>query len=371
MKFIVSSVKFKKIISLASHLCSNNLTLPILNNVLLELRNNLLEVSSTNLEIGLSIVLPVEGEEEGKVTVPGKILSDFVSSLPEGNLKIEEKDFQLNLHCKGFKAKILGQDPKDFPILPQVKEKNLIELEASELISGFSKVSHIVSPSDSRVEISGILIKLAGKNLKLVGTDSIRLAEKTLNLSEEVKKVSVIIPQKTAVECGYVFSNTKGLIGVAINPSQIAFHFKPQDKLEPKITLISRLIEGEYPEYEEIIPKENKTTAIIDKEEFQKKIKIASLFSSRIQDVKLEIEPPKKISISSTSAEIGEAVSTIEGKIEGEPLEITFNWKYLLDGLSVIDSSEVFFGVSDSTLPAILKPVGDQTYLYVLMPKTI
>ncbi|HOK35175.1 MAG TPA: DNA polymerase III subunit beta [Candidatus Pacearchaeota archaeon] len=371
MKFTISSNKFKKIISLASHLCGNNLTLPILNNVLLNLKNNTLEISSTNLEIGLTILLPVKTEEEGIATVPGKILSDFVSSLPEGDLKIEEKDFQLNLRCKNFHAKILGQDPKDFPVIPQIEEKELIKIETANLVSGFSKVSHIVSPSDSRVEISGILMKAEKKNLKLVGTDSIRLAEKTLNLEEEVKKFAIIIPQKTAVEFNYIFSNENGLIGIALDPSQIAFRFEPQDHLEPKITLISRLIEGEYPEYEEIIPKETRILLNLDKEEFQKKIKVASLFSSRIQDVKLKIEPPKKVLISAASAEIGEATSIIEGKIEGEPLEISFNWRYLLDGLTVIDSSEILFGVNNSNLPAILKPVGDQTYLYVLMPKTI
>ena len=371
MKFTITTNKFKKVISLASHLCGNNLTLPILNNILLSLENNILEISATNLEIGLSISLPIKSETEGKIAVPGKILNDFVSALPEGEVKIEEKDLQLQITSKGFRAKILGQDPKEFPVIPKVKESPLISLNVFDLISGFSKVNHIVSPSDSRVEISGVLLKIEKKTLKLVGTDSIRLAEKTLILPKEAKKTTVIIPQKTSQEVGYVFSTNPGEISIAIDPSQIAFNLEPKDPLDPQITLVSRLIDGQYPGYEEIIPKETKSKAIIDKDDFQKKIKIASLFSSRIQDVKLKIDPPKKILISAASSEVGETTSVTEGQIQGEPLEIVFNWKYLLDGLSVIDSSEVFFGVNESTLPAILRPVGDETYLYVLMPKTI
>ena len=371
MKFTINSEKFKKIITLATHLCGSNLTLPILNNILLELKENLLLVSSTNLEIGLLISSPVKAEKEGRITIPGKIFSGFISSLPTGEIKLEEKDLTINVKSKGFQAKILGQDPKEFPVLPKIKEEPLTKIEGSSFIKGLSKVSHVVSPSDTRVEISGILMKIEKDVLTLVGTDSIRLGEKKLTLPKEVEKKSVIVPQRTAAELSYIFSNLEGKIKIALNPSQIGFAFAPQDPLDPQITLVSRLIEGQYPEYEGIIPKKTGTQAILDKEEFQRKIKVASLFSSRIQDVKLKFDPPKPLLISSTSAEVGEVRSKLEGKLEGKPIEIVFNWKYLLDGLTALDSSEVLFGVNEANLPAILKPIGDKSYLYVLMPKTI
>ena len=371
MKFTIISNNFKKAISFVSHLCGNNLTIPILNNILINLKKDSLELSSTNLEIGLLISLPVKAEREGKVVIPGKIFSDFISSLPDGDIKIEEKNLAINVKCKGFRARFLGQDAKDFPVLPQVEEEKLAEIGTSEMVSSFLKVINIVSSSDSRVEISGILMKIEKEKLKLVGTDSIRLSEKKINIAKERKKASIIIPQRTASEFNYIFSNLEGMVDIIINPSQVAFDFKAKNPLDPKITLVSRLIEGQYPEYEEIIPKETKTQAILDKEEFQKKIKIASLFSSRIQDIKLKFEPGNKILISAASSEVGETVSEIKGKIEGNPLEITFNWKYLLDGLSVINSSEIFLGANDQASPVILKPIGDETYIYVLMPKTI
>lgn len=371
MKFKIDSEKLKKIISLSCHLCGTNLTLPILNNVLLNLEKDQLLISSTNLEVGLSISYPVKTEEEGRVAIPGKILSDFIASLPKGEIKLEEKDFILNIKSRGLQAKILGQDPKEFPILPDIKEKPTVEVESQEFISGLSKVNHIVSPSDTRVEISGVFLKIEKDRLFLVGTDSIRLGEKILTLPKEVEKKAVIIPQRTTAELSYIFSDLGGQIKIAIDPSQIGFDFTPQDPLAPQITLISRLIEGQYPEYKEIIPQRTKTQSFLDKEEFQRKIKIASLFSSRIQDIKLKFGPGKPLLISAASSEIGEINSKIEGKVEGESLEIVFNWKYLLDGLLVIDASEIFFGVNDSSSPAILRPIGDKTYLYVLMPKTI
>ncbi|MCD6094416.1 DNA polymerase III subunit beta [bacterium] len=377
MKFTILSEKLKKCVSIATHLCGSNLSLPILNNILLEAKKDALQLSSTNLEIGLTINIPIETKEQGKVAIPGKIFSEFINSLPKGEIKIQEKDFILNVKCEGFKAKILGQNPKDFPVIPSVQGKTITELKAKELISSLSKVSHLVSPSDTRVEISGILMRFEKGSLKLVGTDSIRLGEKIVALPSEVKKKSVIIPQKTATELAYVFSNLEGKIKISIDPSQIGFDFVPSQEDEVQISLISRLIEGQYPEYQEVIPKETKTYALLDKEDFKRKIKIASLFSTRIQDVRLHFHPAEDkskqgfIRISAASSEVGEGSSEIKGKLEGEEVEISFNWRYLLDGLSAMDSSEILFGVNDAVSPAIIRPVGDKTYLYVLMPKTI
>lgn len=376
MKFNISSEKFKKITSLAARICGGNLTLPILNNILIKAEKNLLSVFSTNLEMGFSVLIPAAIEEEGMVAVPGKILSDFISALPKNEINLKEKDSVIEIKCGNFKAKILGQDSKDFPVLPEIKEGKTIKIRTTELVSAFSMVNHVVSPSDARVEISGVLMNVEKNFLKLVGTDSIRLAEKTINLKTNLSALgkikSVIIPQKTTTEFIYAFSNQEGETGIIIEPSQIAFNFVPKNPTEPQINLISRLIEGNFPEYGEIIPKESKTSAVIDREEFQKKIKTTSLFSSRIQDVKLKFDPSSSsIIASASSSEIGEAASETKGKITGESLEITFNWKYILDGFSAINSSEVFLGANDPASPAILKPVGDNTYFYILMPKTI
>lgn len=372
MKLTISSEKMKKNIPLITRICGTNLTLPILNNILITLEKNNFQVFSTNLELGLLINLPQKQEKEGKIAIPGKVFSDFISSLPKGDIKIEEKDFIFNIKCGDYKAKILGQDPKDFPVLPAFEEKPITKIKNKELISGLSMVSHIVSPFDTRVEISGILMKFEKNKLFLCGTDSIRLAEKTINLKEETRKISVIIPQRTASELIHIFSGIDGEVEIIIDKSQVVFNLIPQKKDDPKITLISRVIEGSFPEYEEIIPKKIKTEAIFNKEELQNKIKSTSLFSGKIQDIRLKLEPQgKKVSLSASSSDIGETQSQLKGNIKGAEIEITFNWRYLLDGLSGINASEVFLGVNDQASPTIMQPIGDKSYFYILMPKTV
>lgn len=376
MKFTIPAKKIKKIISTVSRICGTNLTLPILNNILIEVKENNIYFFSTNLEIGISINFPsTKIEKEGKISIPGKIFSDFINSLPDDDLKVELDNFILNLKCADFHVKILGQDPKDFPVLPQIQEKKFVKVNNRIISESFSKVYHIVSPFDSRVEISGVFLNFKKDKLIICGTDSIRLAEKTINLEnipENIINTSLIIPQKTAVEVSNIFSNINGEVEIIFDKSQISFNLIPEDKTEPQIKVVSRLIEGNFPEYKEIIPKEFKTEGIFVKDEIQNKIKAVSLFSSKIQDIKLNFNPKnKKLSILAASSNIGEAKSSLKGEIKGEEIEININWKYLLDGLNAIDSSEVIFGLNDNVSPVMIIPVGDKSYFYILMPKTV
>lgn len=372
MKFKISSEELKKIVSISSRVCGVNLTLPVLNNILLTLENGNLQFFSTNLEIGILITIPVNSKEKGKISIPGKIFSEFVNSLPKQDVEINTDNFIINLKCGDYNAKILGQDPKDFPVLPEIKEKTITNIKSKDLISGFSKVSNIVSPLDTRTEISGILVNFKKDKLIICGTDSIRLAEKTINLSGKIKDFSVIIPQKTTIEIGYIFSEYEGDVGIIVDKSQISFNFNPKNKKDPQINIVSRLIEGSFPEYKEIIPKKIKTESIFKKDEIYNKIKIAGLFSSKIQDIKLKFHPKSsKLSILASSSNIGESQSQLKGKIKGEEMEINLNWKYFIDGLSIMNSSEVLVGVNDATSPIIIRPVGDNTYFYILMPKTV
>ncbi len=372
MKFTIHSEKIKRIIPLITRICGTNLTLPVLNNILLTLKNNKLQLFSTNLELGILVEIPQKYEKEGKVAIPGKIFSDFISSLPKGEIKIEQKDFIFNVKCGEYTSKILGQDPKDFPVLPKFEEKPLLKIKNKELVKGLSMVYHIVSPFDSRVEISGVLIKFEKNKLYFCGTDSIRLAEKNIKSEKEIPKYSVIIPQKTASEIIHIFSEIEGEVEIIVDKSQIVFRLIPQNKEEPLITLLSRTIEGSFPEYEEIVPKNVKTKAVFLKSELQEKIKTASLFSGKINDIKLKFEPKNdKLLISAASSDLGETQTYLKGKIEGEEIEITYNWKYLIDGLSVIKASEVFLGVNDKNSPTIIQPIGDKSYFYILMQKTV
>lgn len=375
MEFTISTKKIKKIISIVSRICGTNLTIPILNNILIEAKKDNLSFFSTNLEIGIFLNLPLEVKKEGKISVPGKIISDFVNSLPDDELKVNLEDFVLNLKCRDFQVKILGQDPKEFPVLPEIKEKNSVKIDNKLLSESLPKIYHIVSPYDTRVEISGVLFSFKKDKLVICGTDSIRLAEKTIEIKdvpENIVNKSLIIPQKTAVEVSNIFSNINGQTEIIFDNSQISFNLTPEEKTEPKISLVSRLIEGSFPDYKEIIPKDFKTEGLFLKEEIYSKIKTTSLFSSKIQDIKLNFNPKnKKLLLSASSSNIGEAKSSVKGEIKGNEIEVNVNWKFLLDGLSVIDSSEVILGLNDNVSPIMILPVGDKSYFYILMPKTV
>jgi len=373
MKFKIPVEKIQKAVSITNKICGSNLTLPILNNILIEAKNNNLILKSTNLEIGIQVKLPLKLEKEGKVTIPARILNDFLLVLDKKeNIELEEKNNILVLKSKNYTTKIKGEDPEEFPILPEIKNGEKFSVILQNIIDGLSQIIAIPSIQDTRIELSGVFFDFKDKKLNLVATDSIRLGCNAVELEETAKKNSFIIPQRAAREVVSIFSLFEGSVEVIYDSNQVLFQFLPKNIQDFEVGLITKLIEGEYPNWEEIVPQEFSCQATIKKEEIEKAVRVVSLFSSRIQDIKLNFQSSSgKINISAGSSEIGEGESIIEGKIEGRGLELIFNWRYLLDGISMIKSSELIFGINNSQSPAILKPVGSGDYFYILMPKTI
>jgi len=206
--------------------------------------------------------------------------------------------------------------------------------------------------------------------IKMVATDSFRLAEKSLSVDYPLEKeYSFIIPQKTGYELLQILSDKKGKLKIYFGPDQIMFEIPMVNVQHPQTRLVSRLIEGEYPNYQEVIPQKYETQAILSKEEFLNQIRVASLFSGKINDVKIKADPKTEtIEISAQNPELGENKSSISGKIKGEKQEVSFNYKFLIDGLLNLKSSEVNFELNGEDGPGVLKPVGDTSYLYVVMP---
>jgi DNA polymerase-3 subunit beta len=204
----------------------------------------------------------------------------------------------------------------------------------------------------------------------MVATDSFRLAEKTIALENKTQKESsFILPQKPAREIINIFGEKERKLKIYFSPSQTLFEFPMEETSHPQIQIISRLIEGEYPNYQEIIPQKFKTHITLKKDEFLNQIKTTSLFSGKINEIKFSIDPKRKeIEVSAQNPDIGESKSALRAKIEGAPMEISFNHKFLIEGLLNIKSSEVIFDLSKEEGPCMLKPVGDKSYIYVVMP---
>ncbi|PIP25172.1 MAG: DNA polymerase III subunit beta [Candidatus Nealsonbacteria bacterium CG23_combo_of_CG06-09_8_20_14_all_36_12] len=370
MRFIILHENLKEGLNNIERIIGKNLTLPILNNVLIETENSFLKLSATDLEIGITHWILTKIEEEGGIAIPAKFLTSFINSLPKEKIIFAKKDLLLDVECQNYKATIKGFSRDDFPIIPQIKEGDQVELESELFFEGLAQIASIPVLSQARPEISGIYISFTKEMIKMVATDSFRLAEKSLSVDYPLEKeYSFIIPQKTGYELLQILSDKKGKLKIYFGPDQIMFEIPMVNVQHPQTRLVSRLIEGEYPNYQEVIPQKYETQAILSKEEFLNQIRVASLFSGKINDVKIKADPKTEtIEISAQNPELGENKSSISGKIKGEKQEVSFNYKFLIDGLLNLKSSEVNFELNGEDGPGVLKPVGDTSYLYVVMP---
>jgi DNA polymerase-3 subunit beta len=370
MKAEILKENFKNGLNVVERIVGKNLSLPILDNVLINTEDAFLSLSSTDLETAIKIWILTKIVKKGKIAVPARFLSSFVSLLPNDKITLEEIKQGLHVECKSFKNQIQGFNPEDFPIIPEFKNSECLEVDNQKLCQGLSQIVDIASPSQSRPEISGIYFIFTKNLIKMVATDSFRLAEKTVTLESPIKKdTSYILPQKPAREIMNILDGKEGKTKIYFSPSQTMFEFPMKEVSHPQVQIVSRLIEGEYPNYEEIIPKKFKTQITVKRDEFLSQIKAASLFSGKINEVKIKIDGQnKEVEVSAKDPDIGESQSQIPAKIEGEPIEISFNHKFLTDGLANIKSSEVIFELSKEEGACVLKPVGDASYIYVVMP---
>ena len=370
MKLIILKENIKKGLDIVERATGKNLTLPILNNILIKAENNLIYLKATNLELGIKYWTLAKIEKEGEITVPAKLLSDFISSLPNEKINLEIKNQVLQINCGNYKTKINGLKADDFPIIPEIETKEFIEINNIPFSQGISSVVGVCSPTQTRPEISGVFFNFQKDNLRIAATDSFRLAEKIIYYEKnKEKEFSFILPQRAAQELINILSEKEGKLKIYNSLNQILFDFLISETPHSQFQLTSRLIEGDYPNYQEIIPKEYKTQIILSKNEFLNRIKIASLFSGKISEVKIKTDSQQGgIEIFSQSPELGENKSFLTGKINGENTAVSFNFKFLLDGISNIKSQELIFELNGDNGPAILKPVGSTDYIYVIMP---
>lgn len=363
MKITCLQENLKNNLSILERISSKNSSMPILNYTLLKTEDGFLKAFATDLEIGVEIQIPCKIENKGEVVFPIKLLLNFINNLPTTKITIKEDNNKILLEAEGLKTNIPILNKDDFPIIPKIKPINLITINPDALKTSLSQVINSTAISPSITEISGILFDFQQDLLKIVSTDSFRLSEKIIyqkNNYQIKTKTKFILPQKTAVELMRDINQTDDII-IELDQNQILFKLK-------NINIISRIISGEYPDYEQIIPKKTKTTILLNKNDLLAKIKLASLFSSKINDVKFIINPDNDVlEIKSMSADKGEFSSIINTEINGEGFEVVFNYKYILDGLLNVHEDEIIFEINGPSSPSIIKPKTNG-YSYVVMP---
>jgi DNA polymerase III subunit beta len=357
-------------LQITGHLVNKNINLPILNNVLMEISEGNLKLSSTNLEIGITCSVRCKSEQEGTFTVEGKLLSEYVNLLPNDQVDLElvENDF-IKVACKNSETKIKGIESSDFPVIPQIEKVNPYKVNIDKLKKSLSQVLFSVAVSESRPEISGVLMHFNKEkgNLVIVGTDSYRLSERKVPITTNETDKEVIVPLKTLQELLRILNNIKENseveeMEIYISDNQILFTV---DTIE----LISRLVEGQYPDYSQIIPTETKTSVVASTSELVKLIKRVALFSKTgIFDINLTFDPAKGLVIKATNAQVGESTSELDVEFTGDKNETVLNYRYLLEGLNNVDSSEVTISLVDGNVPCLIRPKEKNDYLYIVMP---
>lgn len=367
MKFICLQENLKEALSVCERIISKNITLPILNNILIKDDDNRIKISSTDLEVGVNFWLSGKIVEKGSVTCPARILANLISNLPNQKIELDSKNNVLSIKSDSVQSSIQGISAEDFPIIPKVKTQDFIELSSLVFKNALIQIINSVAISEARPEISGIFFKIDKEGMKLTATDSFRLGEKTLSEKHfkleggKSRDYAVIFPQKIAQELIRVIGDQEKPLKIFIDSNQILFDLE-------NIHLISRLIEGQYPDYQAIIPKKTATQVKALKDEFLGAIKIAGIFSSKINDVKIRVLPQKSVLEIESRSEFGSNRSQVSAKVSGSRLEIVFNFRYLLDGLSNIPSKEVVIEFNDENSPAVLRAADDSSYFYIVMP---
>lgn len=370
MKTVLLQEKLKEGITVAERISSKSLALPILNNVLINAGKNFLCLEATNLEIGIRWWILAKTEKEGKITTPSHLLSSFISLLPDGKLEIESTESVLKIKHNEQVTQIKCFSGDDFPVIPKIEEGEGVSIDSNPFCGSLNQVIGIPAPSTSRPEVSGIYFLLQKNQLVVAATDSFRLGEKKIFFENSlIKEYSFILPQRTAREIINIFGEWEGFLKLYLSPNQVMFEFPMPEMPHPKIQLISKLIEGEYPNYQEIIPKKFETQILLKKDDFIEQIKLAAIFAKKTNEVKLRVDSKnQKLEIFSQNPDVGEYRSNLPGEIKGGPLEISFNYKFLVDGLLNIKSQEVVLGLNGEEGAGALKPNSDENYLYIVMP---
>jgi DNA polymerase III subunit beta len=372
MKIQLLKENLKYALSVVERATAKTPTLPVLGAIALSAQKNTLELSATDLEIGIRYKLLSKIQKEGSCAVPSRLFSQLVGVLPEKEIHLSVAGGELSIDSQEHHTTLKTFPIEDFPIIPSLQgSEEAVEIETREFCAGLNQVVGVVGQSQARPEISGVFISVQKERIKLVATDSFRLAEKTIGLAKsQGAETSFILPQKTAKELAAILGDLSGKTKLYLSPSQALFEYAvKQEAQQRSFQIVSRLIEGEYPQYQDVIPKDFIAKAVVSRQEIASRIRGAAVFSGKLQDVKVKVDPKKKgLEISSQSAQVGTHSSFLAGEVSGKALEISFNWRFLLEGLLNMKAEEVEIAFAGEDAPALLRPINKEQYLYVVMP---
>jgi DNA polymerase-3 subunit beta len=366
VKLSVMQENLARGLSVVSRAVSNR-SLPVLTNVLLKTEDGGLKLTATNLEIGITYWVPGKIETDGATSVPARLLTDLVNSLPGGepiSLELGEGE-TLHIRAGRFESNIKGIPAEDFPTVQTAGERPITRVAQKVLRQALDETAFAAASDEARPILTGVLAKFEGDQLTLAAADNYRIAVKTIPILDPVPETSVVIPARALHELSRILSDTDDPVSIVLAHSrnQLLFHIDGVD-------LVSRLIDGQYPNYQSVLPASHATRAVLDREELLRAVRPAALIAHESANiVKLGVGQDGESAITvSANAEIGDHLGRVEAAIEGDGTTIAFNARFLADVLEKVDADQFALELNGPLSPGVFKPIGDDRYVHVVMP---
>jgi DNA polymerase III subunit beta len=366
VKLSVMQENLARGLSVVSRAVSSRSTLPVLANVLLRTEDAGLKLTATNLEIGITYWVPGKIETDGATTIPARLLTDLVGSLPSSekvDLELQGPD-TLHLRCGRFATHVKGIDADEFPTIQTAGERPTTRISQKVLKKALAETAFAAASDEARPILTGVLAKFEGSRLTLAAADNYRIAVRTIDILDPVEASSVVIPARALNELSRILSDTDDPVELVLATArnQVLFHLDGID-------LVSRLIDGQFPNYQQVLPASHASRAEMDREELLRAVRPAALIaSSSANIVKLQVGGEGSGITVTATAEVGDYTGDVEATVEGDPTTIAFNARYLNDVLTNVDADRFSLELNGALSPGVFRPVGDNAYVHVVMP---
>lgn len=353
---------FSKGLQIVSRVATTKSSLPVLANILIQTKDGQLRLSATDLEMGVITVIGAKVVADGAITLPARLLVDFIQHNSDPTLQIGVAQGEAKIQSDRHTATVKGMDANEFPLIPSVADAQTFTLPASVLRRGLRDVLFAAAIDDARPVLNGICLRFRDKELVMAATDSYRLAERVVPLTGSIPDGTLLLPVRAAQELTRILPDTESTAKLQFNSNQLSIDVE-------NTQIVSRLIDGTFPDYQQIIPTTATTTVTMEKEELVSAVRMASVFASDAShNIKCTITPPTGCTIAAVSTTVGQNVATVPATVTGEPIEIAFNAKFVLDALAALGGETVTLLLSGTDRAGIFKSPADEHYLSLVMP---
>ena len=361
MRLTVHQENLARALSSVTRVASNRASLPVLSNVLLKTSGNRLTIAATNLDIAITENIGAKVTTQGAITVPARLMQDFVASLPAGQLQLDVDGAKLKIEAERFSSTINGMPADEFPAMPVIDDARELLWPAGELKKSLAQVLFAASTDETRPVLTGVLITSDESGIVCAATDSYRLAEKKVSIDND-NEVNLLLPANSLQEVLRAIKDESSSIAMSYDENQARF-------MVDEVEIVTRLVDGQYPDYSRLLPKEFATTAVLERSSMSEITKVSSLFAREAAgSVTLNIDAAKKqVSINSIASQVGENTASADAEVSGDAV-ITLNSRYIIDALGAFHGSRIQVNVNGKLDPCVLTDPDNDSYLHVIMP---